>query len=154
VCLGVAVFVLAAAAPAAAQSMNEGPSPGVAALKSLVLPGWGQAANGKWLKGSVVFSAYAGFIGWGVALNQDVQDARGLGQTDFEIDQLQRSRNAKYWLAGLTALLSMADAYVDAHLNNFDERIDAEVGFLPTHDGPVLAFALTARLDSPRGHSR
>ena len=150
----VAVLALAAAPPAAAQSLDEGPPPGRAAFQSLVLPGWGQAANGQWLKGTVAFAAYAGFIGWGIALNQDVQEAKAQGLSNFEIDGLRRSRNAKFWLTGLTALLSMADAYVDAHLHNFDERIDAEVGFLPTDDGPVLAVSVTARLDSPGGYSR
>ena len=134
--------------------MDEGPPPGRVALQSFVLPGWGQAANGQWLKGTVVFAVYGGFIGWGVSLNQDVQEAKGQGQSDFEIDSLKRSRNAKYWLAGLTALLAMADAYVDANLRNFDEQIDAEVGFLPTEDGPVFAVSVTARLESPGGRSR
>ena len=123
---------------------NEGPSPTASALKSVVVPGWGQVSNGSWLKGSVFFVAYFGFIGWGVALNQDVQDARGSGASESEISSLERSRDLKFWFAGFTMLLAVVDAYVDAHLFNFDERMDADVGYIPFRDGNMLGLRITA----------
>ena len=123
---------------------NEGPSPTASALKSMVVPGWGQASNGEWLKGSVFFVAYFGFIGWGVSLNQDVQDARGMGATESELSNLERSRDLKFWFAGFTMLLAMVDAYVDAHLYKFDERIDADVGYIPLRDGNMLGLRVSA----------
>ena len=118
-----------------------------------MLPGWGQATNGRWLKGTAFLGAYAGFIGWGVSINQDKQDAQGelnAAESDSaraywtaEVDALRNSRNAKYWLAGLTALLAVADAYVDAHLKNFDERMDADVGLIPVGDHPALGLRVT-----------
>jgi hypothetical protein len=91
------------------------------------------------------FTAYFGFLAWGVALNQDVQDAKSdPSSTEAQIESLQGSRNAKYWLAGLTLFLSVVDAYVDAHLRSFDDRIDAEVGALPGPDGPGVSLALRA----------
>lgn len=123
---------------------NDGPSPTASALKSAVVPGWGQASNGSWLKGSAFFVAYVGFIGWGVSLNQDVQDARGSGASESELSSLERSRNLKFWFAGFTMLLAVVDAYVDAHLFNFDERMDAEVGYIPLRDGNMLGLRVTA----------
>jgi hypothetical protein len=133
------------AQPAGAQESkkHEGPSPTASTLKSMVVPGWGQAANGKWLKGSVFFVAYFGFIGWGISLNQDVQDAKGIGASDAELASLERSRDLKFWFAGFTMLLAMVDAYVDAHLYKFDDRIDADVGYIPLRDGNMLGFRIT-----------
>jgi hypothetical protein len=135
----------------------KGPSPRTAALSSLVLPGAGQAANRAWLKSAAFLGAYGGFLGWAAALNQDKQDAEGklhaaASDSDrlawaAEVDRLDDARNAKYWLMGLTALLSMADAYVDAHLRGFDRRMDAEVGWAPGEEGPEATARLTVRWD-------
>ena len=130
-------------------------SPSMAALKSFLLPGLGQAGNEKWIKAGVFFGAYTGLLGWAVALNQDKMDAVGhfnsassASDSLFwasEVDRLDSSRNAKYWFAGATMLLSVIDAYVDAHLRGFDKRIDATVGYVPEAHGAGLA--LRARWD-------
>jgi hypothetical protein len=148
----------AAAAGPGSASLDTGPSPGGAALRSLVLPGWGQAANGRWLKSAVAFGVYAGYLGWGISLNQDKQDAVGrfnAAATDSaravweaEVDRLDSDRNGKYWIAGFATLMSMLDAYVDAHLRNFDKRMDAEVGWIPVSGGePALGIRLTLTWD-------
>ena len=153
----VALAACGRAAPARAQPLGEsGQSPGAAAIKSLILPGLGQVGNGSWLKGGLFFGAYAGFFGWGVSLNQDVQDATGArnaAQDDAEravweqeIARLEQSRNAKIGLAAFVLVLSVAEAYVDAHLRGFDERIDAEVGWIPLGGDPGIGVAVTARL--------
>jgi len=130
-------------------------SPGTAALKSLVLPGWGQAGNGQWLKSGLFFGAYGGLLAWGVSLNQDKQDAAGSlhaapdslkGYWQSEVDRLENDRNSKYWFAGAALLLSVVDAYVDAHLRGFDDRIDAEVGWRPEAGG-ALRVAVRTRWD-------
>ena len=59
---------------------------------------------------------------------------------------MESDRNAKYWFAGATMLLSVIDAYVDAHLRGFDKRIDATVGYIP-EDGGGIALALRTRWD-------
>jgi len=130
-------------------------SPSTAALKSFLVPGLGQAGNEKWLKAGLFFGAYTGLLGWAVAINQDKQDAVGhfnsAGSASdslfwaSEVDRLDSSRNAKYWFAGATMLLSVIDAYVDAHLRGFDKRIDATVGYIPEANGAGLA--LRARWD-------
>ena len=136
-----------------------GPSPGSAALRSLVLPGWGQAANRAWLKSAGFLGAYGGLLAWAVSLNQDKMDAVGrlnaaesaedIAFWTLEVDRFDNDRNAKYWLMGLTTLLSMVDAYVDAHLKGFDRRMDAEVGCLPSAEGGVAGACLTLSWDAP-----
>lgn len=166
-CLVLAAAVLLAAGRAAAYEplVEKGPSPGSAALRSFILPGWGQAANGRWLKAALAFGAYGGLWTWAVSLNQDVQDAkarRNAAADDTEralwaaaVADKKDARNAKYWLAGLTMLLSVTDAFVDANLRGFNKRIDAKVGWIPDDGGaPVLGLAITAAVGGGRTASR
>ena len=149
-----AILVVIPFYPGAAKAAEgSGPPPGRAALQSLLVPGFGQVANRKWIKAVGFTGAYGGLLFWGVSLNQDKQDAVGrlhagapedLFALQNEVDSLEDNRNAKFWFAGLTLLLSMADAYVDAHLSGFDQRIDAEVGWVPERDGHFLGVKLTA----------
>ncbi len=130
-------------------------SPSIAALKSFLVPGLGQAGNEKWIKAGLFFGAYTGLLGWSVAINQDKQDAEGHFNSassaadslfwQSEVDRLESNRNAKFWFAGATMLLSVIDAYVDAHLRGFDKRIDATVGYIPEANG--AGVSLTARWD-------
>jgi hypothetical protein len=143
----------------AAVWMGRGPSPGGAALRSFILPGWGQAANHKWLKTVGFLGAYAGFWAWSISLHQERMDAVGrfnAASTDSarsrwkaEIDRTTSARNGKYWMAGLTLLLSVADAYVDAALANFDKRMDADVGFVPAGEDPAVGIRLSLAWDTP-----
>ncbi|NNF05181.1 MAG: hypothetical protein HKN21_00335 [Candidatus Eisenbacteria bacterium] len=121
----------------------------------MILPGWGQVTNRAWLKAVLSFGAYAGILGWAVALNQDKQDAVGqrnltAGTVDesfwiAEVARLEDSRNAKYWQMGLVMLLSAVDAYVDANLYKFDERIDADVAL--SEDGTGFQAKVTVALE-------
>lgn len=109
-----------------------------------MIPGWGQVANGSWIKGTLFLGTYAGFIGWGISLNQDVQDAKGdPAFSSGQIQDLERSRNQKYGFAALTLLLAVAEAYIDAHLKGFNERIDADLGMIRIGDGAGWGMALT-----------
>jgi hypothetical protein len=151
-----------AAGPAPAQSLSgSGPSPTSAVLRSLALPGWGQAANGSWIKAVGFFGGYAGFIGWGVSLNQEKQDAVGelnaatddadRGFWAAEVERLDDASDAKYWLAGAVLLVSMLDAYVDAHLKGLDRRIDAQVELLAPGGEPTLALSVRVPLGGEVG---
>ena len=143
---------------------RSGPRPGTAALRSFLLPGWGQAANHAWLKSAGFLGTYGGLLGWAVSINQEKMDAVGrlnAAATDAdlalrisEVDRLDNARNAKYWLMGLTTILAMVDAYVDAHLRDFDRRMDAEVGCITLPEGDLTGARLTLHwdrtLDTPR----
>ncbi len=95
-------------------------NPTGAMVRSIVLPGWGQFYNRKWLKGVVIAGAEIGLIANAVVLNQWANEAETDDERYFYLD----NRNLSFWLLGATILYSMTDAYVDAHLFNFDDSPD------------------------------
>lgn len=99
-------------------------SPSAAMLKSLALPGWGQFYNEQIIKGLVVIAGQATLIGFNFYYNnQASQFPVGSAERDFYQDR----RNSTYWLMAALTLLSMADAYIDAHLYDFDTGPDLEM---------------------------
>jgi len=102
-------------------------SPRGAMLRSVILPGWGQFYNGKWFKALLVAGTEIGLV-VNAAIQDDLADKAG---DEFEREFYLDSRNLSYWwLAGVT-LLSMIDAYVDAHLYKFDESTDLSLRIGP-----------------------
>jgi hypothetical protein len=95
-------------------------NPTGAMLRSLIFPGWGQFYNGNYWKAGLAFAAETGLIATAVYWNQQAAHA-----TDRDERLLyQHNRNTAYWWLAGTILLSMLDAYVDAHLSDFDESPD------------------------------
>jgi hypothetical protein len=115
-------------------------------LRSLVVPGWGQAANGAWLKAGVI-AAGEGLLVWKVVDDQrelnrlaaDVTRSENVGNAD-QVESAIVAYNHKLdaattreYLLGAVVLYSLVDAYVDAHFRHF--KIDFETDpALP--DGP------------------
>lgn len=95
-------------------------NPTGAMLRSIAFPGWGQWYNGKRFKAVLVFGAEAGIIANTIYHNQKVQSSKSDLEREF---YLENRRLSNWWLAGVI-LLSMIDAYVDAHLYNFDESTE------------------------------
>lgn len=95
-------------------------SPTGAMLRSLALPGWGQFYNGKWFKGVLAVGVETGLV-----INAIYLDSQ-LDKSTYPLDQefYRNNRNLSFWWLGATILLSMMDAYVDAHLYHFDESPD------------------------------
>jgi hypothetical protein len=91
-------------------------SPRGALIRSAVLPGWGQWYNGSRWKSGLVAAA-----GIGLGANIAFQNRRAADSaTDEERAYYVNNRNLTFWwVAGLYAL-TLADAYVDAHLWHFD----------------------------------
>lgn len=87
-----------------------------AMLRSVFVPGWGQFYNGKWLKGTIIAGAEVGLITNAIVLHQYMKAA----DTEYDKDFYWDNRNLSLWWLGATILYSMADAYVDAHLSDFD----------------------------------
>lgn len=111
-------------------------SPRGAVIRSAIFPGWGQWYNGKKFKALLAFGTEIGFISAAVWHNQRVvywMDASRTNETaeyrdlnkNFHIDM----RNQFVWYFAGALLVSMADAYVDAHLADFDESTD--LSFVP-----------------------
>ena len=87
-------------------------SPRGALVRSMVLPGWGQVYNGRPIKGSLFAAAEIGsVVAFFVRRNQLNGRPPTVGQ---------RERNVYLFTSMGIVLLSMADAYVDAHLDSVD----------------------------------
>ena len=155
----------AAAAPARADSLHRA-KPFMVMLRSAAVPGWGQVYNHKYLKAGAVVAG-EGFLAF-LALNEFRKENQALDRlnaiaaaddaagTDYTIDpayidaQLEREahRNRKinwiWW--GLAAhLLSMADAYVDAHLATFDADFGPPETAVDLGEKPRLTLAIRTR---------
>jgi hypothetical protein len=92
-------------------------SPKGAMLRSLIVPGWGQLYNGKWFKALVAAGAEIGLVSNAVIQNQYAVRS----STQLEREFYQDNRRLSLWWLGAVLLYSVADAYVDAQLYQFDE---------------------------------
>jgi hypothetical protein len=122
-----------------------GPSPRGALCRSLLLPGWGQLANGKPIK-AVLSAATSTALLASVAARQ-----RSLGEAATSLEHQDRAgrRNTGLLLLGLSVTLSALDAYVDAQLRGFTE-IEATVSVRPEVGGAMIRV----RLERPGSGSR
>jgi hypothetical protein len=85
-----------------------------------VMPGWGQAYNGKWVKAILSLGAESGLAANAVYYNRKALES---GSEDERIFY-QDSRSAfVWWFAGIY-LINILDAYVDAQLFSFDVSPD------------------------------
>ncbi len=119
-------------------------SPTGAMLRSLIFPGLGQWYNGKKLKAVVVFLGQTGLLANSIYLNQQLVKSH----TDYEREFYINNRNLSvWWLVGVT-LFSMADAYVDAQLSDFDESPDlSQIQIQPFvwKNSPGIVFSVCYR---------
>ena len=106
-------------------------TPRGAVIRSAIFPGWGQWYNGKKFKALFVFGVEVGFISAAVWHNQRVVYWMDSSKTNYAVDyrDLNKNfhidmRNQFVWYLAGALLVSMADAYVDAHLADFDESTD------------------------------
>jgi hypothetical protein len=120
-------------------------SPRGAFLRSLVLPGWGQAWVGAPVRGGVYFTMEVGSLWMTYKSRQKLLEARQEQQWLRESGQLplgeesalvrSREDQVEDWLALAIFLLffNAVDAFVAAHLADFGEHI----GVIPRPDGGV-----------------
>jgi len=98
-------------------------SPKGAMIRSLILPGWGQFYNGKWFKGIVIGGTEIGLVIDAVIQNQ--MAVRAADQLEREF--YQENRSLAIWWLGAAILYSITDAFVDAHLYDFDASPELSV---------------------------
>ena len=99
------------------------PSPSGAALRSFLLPGWGQAYVGSPLK-AVIYGGIEQTLIFGI-YKQDHLYRKYKGREDFRrADSFRNYRNRMGWYLAGALIVSMLDAYVDAHLYDFDVSDD------------------------------
>lgn len=126
-------------------------------LRSLVLPGWGQAYVGATSRGALYFALEAGSVWMAYSTGRRLADARqtddllrdaGVLGLDEDSDLvISREGQREDWVAISIFLLlfSGADAYVAAHLADFD----AHVGVRP---GPGGGLRIEAAVPLGGGH--
>ena len=102
--------------------------PGAAMLRSVVFPGWGQIYTRHPIKGGLMIIMQTAFIGMAIKADNQVKDLAARQslydfppQLEDEIESWRTQRRT--WILRAFGLwfYSMADAFVDAHLHNFDE---------------------------------
>lgn len=113
-------------------------------MRSLVVPGWGQAHNGAWLKAAAI-AGLETYLGLGILDDRDALDdleravaqarADSLSGLEEEAVTAYNARLNQYvrrqWFLGGLLAYALVDAYVDAHFRNF--TFDAEP--VPDVDG-------------------
>ncbi len=119
-------------------------SPRGAMLRSLVVPGWGQFYNGKWFKGILIGGTEIGLI-----VNAVIQDHYAvIAETELEKEFYRDNKSLSIWWLGAAILYSITDAYVDAHLYNFDDspnlsmKVKEEIEPLSNTQYSVISFNL------------
>lgn len=126
-------------------------NPTVGLFKSMVIPGWGQLGNRRYLKAIL----FAGLDAWFIssAIRYGGQASDYYDQYESAIDLVDRrelynlyldrkdSRNKYTWFAVIVTFVSMFDAYVDAHLSGYPHKADDELTLevRPMEDGGFVA---------------
>lgn len=156
------------------------PNPRAAALLSFVLPGAGQAYNRKWWKIPIVYGALGGMT-W-LALDNDKEYQRlkknykwlvdedkntnpidapyiymSASQLKGYRDQFRGFTEKSYLFLGITYLLAVTDAFVDAHLSRFDISDDLSLRVVPdiqsASSGFGACFGIGIRLGFGNTHT-
>lgn len=117
-------------APAAGRDTSFWQHPTGKLFKSVIFPGWGQYANGKYQKAAIFFTMETYFIVRAIHFfgkTRDEYDRFILTEerVDFNAyDNARKTRDKFYWFVAGTIFISMWDAYADAHIKPFEETKD------------------------------
>lgn len=120
-----------------AADTTRGPSPRGALCRSLLIPGWGQLANGRPVK-----AVFCGVTS-AALLTSVVARQRALDEATTPLDHQDRAgrRNTGLLLLGLSITLSALDAYVDAQLRGFTTA-EATLSVRPEVGGAMVCLSL------------
>jgi hypothetical protein len=106
-------------------------------LRSFLLPGWGQLYNRQWLKAGIVIAGEGTLIGIYGVYSYRAAHARDVNERENDINV----RQGALWYGAGVVLLSMIDAYVDAHLYRFKEQFrPVEVRVMPQGVAVAVGF--------------
>jgi len=104
-------------------------TPRGALLRSFIFPGWGQFYNERWIKGgSILCVETLTFLStlnrYRIARSYYNSSKNATGDEREQLynryEELLRQTELLGWLSALEVVFSMLDAYVDAHLMNYD----------------------------------
>ncbi|MCD4651087.1 MAG: hypothetical protein K8S56_04785 [Candidatus Cloacimonetes bacterium] len=125
------LLILVVIAPLTA--FETGKSPLRASLSSFAVSGGGQAYNGKYIKAVLFFGSEAYFIGQVIYSHNKMQDYSDKAYNSIanspeflyyesKYNSYYNDRQNAYWWLGTTIFVSVIDAFVDAHLYNYEEK--------------------------------
>ena len=134
--------------------LTQNPTGGL--LKSLLIPGWGQVGNKKYIKALFFFGVDLWMVGSAIHYGRQASDYRKLYEAtpldnitlrnDYHglYDDRKDERNKCTWFAVITTFIAMFDAYVDAHLSGYpgipeedDDKI--KIRIVPKEDQGIEA---------------
>jgi hypothetical protein len=124
------IFLLILAINLFSEEFDTVKKPVKAGLLSLAIPGGGQIYNEQYIKSGIVLGLDAYLIGMAyyneekrTDFKRKLKNATDPAEIEYcsdQVDEYYKRRQSDYWWIGTTVFLSMMDAYVDAHLYNFD----------------------------------
>ena len=100
-------------------------NPKKAFIFSLV-PGMGQAYNGRWIKSALVIGLeISSFLSW----KENLYRYNQYDNNNFPLRKYRylEKRNKYAWWMGIIYIYSMIDAVVDSHLHSFDDLMDSPI---------------------------
>jgi len=146
-------------ADSAAAASKPKTAPWKVMARSAVVPGWGQMYNHQPLKAALVVGAEGTLVALALhelKLQNDAKqrvvdlavfgDSLGSAQASLEVETHRNRKISWIWWGLATHLISMADAYVDAHLSTFDSDFGKQESLLPSRPKDHLAIALAYRV--------
>jgi hypothetical protein len=153
-----ALLVSADATPAPASQPAVQPdrqTPGTVALISAVLPGYGQVYNNSVWK-LPIYYGLMGYFGWKAADNNDKYEqyrdeyendpsASGASDAAKSRDDYRAKRNTQLVLLCITYVAGIVDAYVDAHLYDFDRISDEGLSAVPVPGDTTTLLSVTRK---------
>ena len=125
----IVLLVLLAGIGLFAEDFDPGRSPAKAAFLSLFVPGGGQIYNQSYYKAGGIILVEGILIAKAIHDHHETEKAydRAMSSYGDEYDRWANRyytyydrRQNDYWWLGITVLLSSIDAFVDAHLHNYD----------------------------------
>jgi hypothetical protein len=107
-------------------------SPTIRMFKSLLIPGWGQLSNKKYIKAGIIIAGELALLNEIIYLTKKASDAEKAYKTEIDANKkvllfndfldAEDDRDRFKWYLATVIFLSMFDAFVDAHLSNFPEK--------------------------------
>ena len=120
----------------------------------MLIPGWGQISNRKYIKAGLIIGLESVLIGTIIHYADKTKKARDeftlVGDDNLTLKQekynyyqdAKNDRNLFSWYLGTTIFLSMFDAFVDAHLADFPRKEQELSLQVKPSDGDGLAVSL------------
>ena len=91
-----------------------------------LVPGMGQAYNGKWIKSAMVIGLeVSSFIYW----QDNISKYNDYEQDNYPLSRHRylEKRNKYAWWIGIIYVYAMIDAVVDAHLHSFNDLMESSI---------------------------